>query len=102
MQVLTSEPAVSLCDADQVRAAHATTTTRLAELLRALPAAATTARADRLAWTVGETAAHLVLAHRLYVEFVGGDRTPWSAHEIGTYNADLISLLPERTSLTGC
>jgi uncharacterized protein (TIGR03083 family) len=95
MQV-TSEPAVSLSDADQVRAAHATTTAQLAELLRTLPPAATTARADRLAWSVGETAAHLVLANLLYVEFVGGQRTPWTAREIGTYNADLISLLPER------
>jgi len=94
MQTLTSEPAVSLCDANQVRAAHATTTAELADLLRGL--SSTTAKADRLTWTVGETAAHLVLAHRLYVEFAGGVRTPWSAHEIGTHNADLISQLPER------
>lgn len=94
------QPAVNtkiadLCNPVAVRLAYQAASARLVELVRGLPDPA--ARADRLRWTVAETAAHVVGVNRLYVEFAGRQRTPWSVDEIGAYNNHLLAeYVPER------
>ncbi|MFF3562193.1 maleylpyruvate isomerase family mycothiol-dependent enzyme [Streptomyces sp. NPDC002574] len=81
----------------QVTAAVHATAERIAELLR--PCADASVRIPGAQWTVGEAAAHLVLANELMAALAGGDDRPYgdgTAGSLAAANAASLEAYPER------
>ncbi len=82
-------------DKDEARAAVEAAAAQTAQLIRAIPDP--TRRAHGLAWTVGETATHLVWVTRGYALWASGRGAPeWDLDRLADTNARLIDELPER------
>jgi uncharacterized protein (TIGR03083 family) len=75
---------------------------RIAEMIRDLPD--TSVRVPGSDWTVGDTAAHVVLASRLYVRLLSGGSSPFTGRDSyftdgrprSPVNAQVLAELPER------